>query len=129
MLSATTTHEAWNWQCWKVSKDKREWVGFFESEKDAFVWVKTQAGQYVINNVPPAGRAMTGRKVSDTVVTTISHEPSTARRSGRPVKAAVKVAPKRALTPEEIVLRDDAARIFAEHKAAEAAELESGSDG
>ena len=121
--------EVWNWQCWRLLKDgDRVWVGFFKSEKDALSWVKTQTGNYVVNNVPPSGRLPSGRKdptwstpVSDGEIKEKHWQ--TTKRVRRASKA---VTPKvvRPLTPEEIALKKDAAEIFEQHKADEAAELE-----
>lgn len=123
-----TRIEAWNWQCWRVLKDGvRQWVGFFESEKDALKWAKTQKSEHVINNVPPNGRLPSGRKDptwSAPVLDTATDWTSTSVKRVRPKIVSKPVAPPRVLTPEEIALRDEAAAIFEQHKAAEAAELE-----
>lgn len=110
--------DAWNWQVWRVVKDKREWVGFFESDKDARRWVKTQKGDFVINNVPPDGRNSIGKIAQNTPATSV-HDTVTAV----PTKARRKAAKPQPMTAAEKRLKAEAQAIFDKHKADEAAEL------
>lgn len=134
-IQDSTRHEAWNWQCWKTFKTKPDvWIGFFESDKDALAWVKTQQGTFAVNNVPPSGRTASGRKfegwstpllddVNPIPVRTFARPSDTSDRKTFQVAPKV-VKPKRALTAEEKALKAEAEALYAQHKADEAAELE-----
>lgn len=124
--------EAWNWQCWRTFKTKpSEWVGFFESEKHALAWTKSQPGTFVVNNVPPPGRNAAGRKVGDpkpwkTLVDDMradAKDYDTKKSGGSSPAVAVKPKVVKPPSPEERKLKANAAKIYEKHKADEAAEL------